>query len=41
MLFECWAEATSDGKYEIEEYPDEVDQEEFKRLYGDERTVSR
>jgi hypothetical protein len=35
------AEATSGGKYEIEEYPDEVDQEEFKRQYGTNQVVSR
>jgi hypothetical protein len=41
LLFKRWAEVTSGGKYEIEEYPDEVNQEEFKRLYGNNQVVSK
>lgn len=41
ILFERWAEVTSEGKYEIDDYPDEVDQEEYKELYGNNSEVSR
>jgi hypothetical protein len=34
-------EATSNGEYEIEEYPDEVDRDEYIEAYGDNREVHR
>jgi hypothetical protein len=40
LLVECMAEVTSNGEYEIEEYPDEVDQEKYKRIYGNRQVVS-